>query len=54
VIPYSAYPATHGTANDSGAYACFLCLSNSTCSYCNNGGCMNSAGQCEGGKIQNI
>ena len=43
VIPYSAH-----TGGATGAYACFLCLSNSSCSYCNNGGCMGVGAECPG------
>ena len=50
-IPYSAYTEPQYVVNS--LYPCFLCLSNSSCSYCQNGGCMDSSSNCLlGGGVQ--
>lgn len=50
-IPYSRGTESQQVANTQ--YPCFLCLSNTTCSYCQNGGCMDSSSKCiSGGGVQ--
>jgi len=43
-IPYSRASEEQLAANSQ--FPCFLCLSNTTCSYCQNGGCMDSNSKC--------